>query len=186
MHGKGIDVLTGAMHDPQHGVHARRTPRLAAACLTVAAATAALLGAGGARALAAGPGATPPPTTCSGVVRIDALAFAPAEIAAGQSSTATLVATNCTGQPQNVSETWAASWVSASTTGIPAGCPVIDPLSRQATFAPHARAAASTGYLVFAGCTADALRLTVTVSQSGVLLGRASATLLIDHPVAAG
>jgi hypothetical protein len=149
-------------------------------------AAAAALTAAGVQAAAAAPGAATPPTGCTGVVRIDALALDPAHVPAGGSATATLVATNCTGQTQNVSETWAASWVSAGTTGIPAGCPVIDPLSRQASFAPYARAAASTGYLVFAGCTADALRLTVTLSRSGVVIARAGATLGIDHPAATG
>ncbi|WP_405591760.1 hypothetical protein [Streptomyces sp. NBC_01190] len=138
-------------------------------------------GAGPAAADGAGP-SVPPPTACARVIRINDLTFDPARVTAGETSDLTLDATNCTGQSQAVTETWAGTWLSATTTGVPAGCPVIDPLPRQVTFAPHARTSTVTGYLVFAGCAAAGLRGTVTIEQAGVQLARQSAVLLIDQP----
>ncbi|HEY3477658.1 MAG TPA: hypothetical protein VGL02_02060 [Streptomyces sp.] len=123
--------------------------------------------------------ATPAPSTCSGVVRINSLTFSPAEVAPGGTSAATLKATNCTGVTQSVTETWTARWGSDASGGIPQGCPVLDPLLRGVSFAPYAHNATSTGYLVFAGCTADRLTVTVTLRQGTTLLGQRSADLLI-------
>ncbi|MFC4031366.1 hypothetical protein ACFO3J_07740 [Streptomyces polygonati] len=153
-------------------------PRRVLASLTAAAALGVAVSVSGAGPAAADGAPSP---SCAQVVRIDSLAFDPAEITAGGTSALELVATNCTGQSQAVSETWAGSWLSATATGIPSGCPVIDPLPRQVTFAPHARVSTTTTYLVFPGCTASALRVTVTVSQAGTQLARRSADLLIDH-----
>lgn len=123
--------------------------------------------------------AVPSSGTCSGVVGVDGFGFSPAVVAPGESSAATLTATNCTALPQTVSETWAGRYSSSTGTGVPAGCPIIDPLLRGVTFAPHASAATSTTYLALPGCTADRLTVTVTLSQGGVQLGRVSADLLI-------
>lgn len=154
---------------------------LASVTAAVAAGAAALLTAG--PAVAAAP-ATVPPTTCSGVVRIDGFAFDPPEIAPGGSSTATLAATNCTASSQTVSETWYGTWLSSSgTTGIPSGCPAIDPLPRTVAFAPHQSLGTSSAWYVFPGCTANGLRLTVRITQGPTLLGQAVADLKIDQPV---
>jgi hypothetical protein len=153
-------------------------PRRILACLTaVAAAGTALLTAGHAAAAT-----TTPPTTCSGTVWIGGLAFDPPHVAPGGSSTAALTAANCTGATQTVSETWSGSWLSSSATGIPTGCPAIDPLPRTVTLAPYQKVATATTYLVFPGCTADALRLTVRVSQGGTVLATRTADLVIDRP----
>lgn len=162
-------------------------PRRLLACVTAAAATcAAVLAAGGGQAVAAtGRTAqtTPPPTSCVQVIRIDSLAFDPAEISPGGFSDAVLTATNCTGLSQDVTEQWSGRWLaSASATGQPSGCPVIDPLIRRVAFGPYAQVSTDTGYTVFPGCTATVLRVTVTLSQAGTQLGQRSANLIIDQP----
>ncbi|WP_333770892.1 hypothetical protein [Streptomyces sp. IBSBF 2435] len=152
----------------------RRLSALVTAAAAVATAT--VVSAGGPAAAA-----TPPPAPCatSSVVRVDGLAFDPASVPAGGTSTATLAATNCTGQSRTISETWVGRFLSGTSTGIPAGCPVIDPLPRSVTFAPYAQVSTAGSYLVLAGCTADRLRLTVTLSQGGVQLASRTADLLI-------
>jgi hypothetical protein len=144
-----------------------------------AVAAAAVVSAGSPVTAATPDATTPPPTTCSTVVKVNGLAFDPPSVPAGGTSTATLTATDCTGLPQTVTETWQGRFTSGSSTGIPAGCPAVDPLPRSVTFAPYQRVATSTGYLVFAGCTADRFHLTVTISQGGVQLTTATADLLI-------
>lgn len=154
-------------------------PRRLFACLTAAAAAgAAVLVAGGGQAMAAG---TLSPTPCATAteIRIDGLAFNPPQVFPGKSSTATLTATNCTAASQTVAEQWSGTWLSATSSGIPSGCPVIDPLLRSVVFAPHQQVATSTTYTVPAGCTADALRVTVRLTQGGTLLGQRSADLII-------
>ncbi|GAA1253738.1 hypothetical protein GCM10009665_50510 [Kitasatospora nipponensis] len=151
--------------------------RLSFATAAAAASTALLAGAGPAMA-AADPAASATARACSGVVQINSLAFQPAQVSPGQGSTATLTATNCTGQAQTVSETWYGRFTSA-TGGFPQGCPVVDPFLRTVAFAAHQRVAASTSYLVLAGCQASAFTVTVTLSQNGVQLGQASAVLTI-------
>lgn len=159
----------------------RRTIGAAAALLTASASLA--LAAGTASAAAS---ATPAVCSTSSVIVIDGFVFNPATVARGQSSAATLAAHNCTGQTQVVSETWYGRYLSATGTGLPAGCPVIDPLERSVTFGPHAAVTSSTTYSTFAGCTASALQVTVSLtSSSGAALGSATATLAIVPPPAA-
>jgi hypothetical protein len=152
-------------------------PRRVLASLTAAAALGGAVlvsGAGPAVADGARAAACPPP------IRVNSLAFSPAEITAGGSSDLSLVATNCTGRSQAVTETWAGRWLSSSAAPLPTGCPAIDPLPRQVTFAPYTRVSTTTGYLVLPGCTASGLRVTVTLSQAGTQLAERSADLLID------
>ncbi|CAG7656022.1 hypothetical protein [Actinacidiphila bryophytorum] len=148
----------------------------AAACLAAAAVSA---GSATAAAPADPPTSGAPCATAAGGVRLDGLAFDPPSVPAGGTSTASLTATNCSDHDVTVRETWAARFLSGSSTGVPAGCPVIDPLPRSVTFGPHERVVTSTAYLVFADCTADLLRLTVTVSQDGVPPASRTADLLI-------
>jgi hypothetical protein len=140
-----------------------------------------LIAAGGASASAATPTATVRPATCSGTIRITSFAFQPPTIAPGQSSAATLAARNCMAQTVQATSYWFGTWV-GSTTGIPAGCPVIDPLPRSMTFAPNALVMLSTSYLVFPSCTATALQVTVRIGGSGgATLASRTATLTIKH-----
>jgi hypothetical protein len=102
----------------------------------------------------------------------------------GHSSTVTLVARNCTNQAQTVSVLTVARFVGA-TTGIPAGCPAIDPLPpARVTIAPGGSYSSSTTYLVFAGCTATALEATVRITgaTTGTLLATATTRLTIIQP----
>ncbi|MFG1806758.1 hypothetical protein [Streptomyces sp. NPDC049040] len=153
----------------------RRLPALVTAAAALAAGTA---------VSAAGPAAAAAPSTpcatAASVVRIDGLAFDPPSVAPGGTSAATLTATNCTGRALTLGTTWSGRFLSDTSSGIPAGCPAVDPLPRPVTFAPHERVSVTTGYLVLAGCTADRLRLTVTLSRDGVALAGRTADLLID------
>lgn len=118
------------------------------------------------------------PATCSGTVEITSLAFSPSAVPPGGSSTATLKAQNCTGQTISASATWIAQFQGAGG-GLPAGCPVIDPLARPLTFDPHGTVTQSTGYLVPSACQATSLHLTVRISAAGVVLATGSANLTI-------
>lgn len=155
--------------------------------------TAALLTASASLAIAGGPASAATAAgsagaavcSTSGVVVVDGFVFNPATVARGQSSAATLAAHNCTGTSQTVSETWYGRFVSATGTGIPAGCPVLDPFLRSVTFGPYAAVTTSTVYSTFAGCTATGLQITVRLTSStGAALGQATATLNIVAPPA--
>lgn len=157
--------------------------RRLSACLAAAAA-AALATPGLASATSAPSAAGPVPCSSASALLIGPLAFTPPEIPPGLSSTAALPVANCTGATQTATETWYGTWLSAASTGIPDGCPAIDPLLRQVSVAPYQTVTTATGYLVPAGCTADALRLTVRISRSGTLLAQRTADLVIDRPTA--
>src|SRR5438067_1962920 len=105
-------------------------------------------------------------TTTGCTVQITSLAFAPATVAPGQSSVATVRARNCTRHSQQTATYWFGRFT-GSGPGIPAGCPAIDPLPRAATFAPHGSVTLQTTYPVFRSCTATALELTVRIVGSG-------------------
>lgn len=151
-------------------------------CVTVAGAAVLLVGSGS--AWAAGPAGAAGPSACSGVIRIDGLAFSPVAVAPGGSATAVLTATNCTAQAQAVTEQWTGDFSSLSGTGVPAGCPVIDPLLFPRTFPAGSQATSATTYTVPVGCTADRLTVTVRLTQGATVLGTAGATLIIDQPSA--
>jgi hypothetical protein len=124
------------------------------------------------------------PSACGGIIEISQLAFSPATVARGQSSTAGLVARNCTGTSQQTTETWLGSFI-GSAAGIPPGCPVIDPLAQQADFPAHGQLSSSVGYTVFSSCTAIELQVTVKITSStGTLLAQQTATLAITAPPA--
>ena len=152
-------------------------------CVTVAGA--AVLLTGGGSAGAAAPSAVMAPGACSGVLRVDGFAFSPAAVLAGGSSTAVLTATNCTAQAQTVTEQWTGRFSSLTSTGVPVGCPVIDPLLRSRVFAARSQATSSTTYVIPTGCAAGQLTVTVQLTQGGTVLGTASAVLAIDGPTPA-
>jgi len=139
--------------------------------LTALALGAAVSGAGPATA------AGPAPAACTGTVQITSLAIAPLVVAPGQLATATLTAQNCTDQPVTASATWVGRFVGATLP--PPGCPVIDPIARPADFAAGGTITQSTGYLVFAGCTATDLQVTVRITAGGVLLAQQTADVPI-------
>ena len=97
-------------------------------------------------------------------VVIDGFAFDPAEIPPGDSSTADLISTNCTAGTLTTQEEWTGQWISATGSGIAAGCPVLDPLLRDVTYQPGQELAENTVYDVPAGCEAAELAVTVKIS----------------------
>jgi len=133
---------------------------------------------------AAAPSAHPVPATCTGTIQIRQFAFSPSTVTAGQSSTAGLVARNCTGKTQKVTETWFGSF-SGSAPGIPPGCAAIDPFPQQTTFPAHGQLSTGVTYTVFPTCQATSLKVTVEITSStGTLLAEQSATLAIIPPPA--
>jgi hypothetical protein len=142
--------------------------------------------AGGFTAAAAGgtAAAAAPAQACavSTVIEITSFAFSPPAVTPGNSSTATLTALNCTDQTQQTSETWSGRFTGPSSSGIPAGCPAIDPIAFGVTFPPDGTASRSVGYLVPASCTASELVVTADIhGTNGNLLAAGTATLQIVH-----
>jgi hypothetical protein len=123
--------------------------------------------------------APPQPSLCSGVLRVDSFAFDPPSVSAGGSSAAALTVRNCTGQTQAVTETWTGRFSTDTGTGIPPGCPALDPLPRPVTLAPRQRNTTATTYIAFASCAATHLTVTVTITQGATQLARTSAVLTI-------
>jgi hypothetical protein len=124
---------------------------------------------------------------CAGAAQpvvVDGFAFDPAAIPPGTSSTADLISTNCTAGTLATQEQWTGQWISATGTGIPAGCPVIDPLPADVTYQPNQELAENTIYNVPAGCEAVELAVTVKISiptGSAASIVTATAYLKIDQ-----
>ena len=141
-----------------------------------------LVAAGATGASAATPTPTPAPCTSTSTVQITSFVFVPPSVPAGGSSAATLSARNCTTQTVQANTTWFGRFL-GPTTGIPTGCPVIDPLPRGVTFPPRGSITLSTIYRTFPSCTATALQITVRITGTGgALLATATATLVIIQP----
>lgn len=137
---------------------------------------------GAATLATAGPaGAVGTSTGCTGVIRITRMAFRPPAVAPGNSSTVHVLAVNCTDQSQHTSVTWFGRFISSSG-AVLQGCPVIDPVSEAADFAPLGQFRGKLTYLVPAGCTATLLRVTAEFSEGGAILAERSANLTITHP----
>jgi hypothetical protein len=125
--------------------------------------------------------ATRPPASCSGVIQITSLAFTPPAVPPGGTSTANMIARNCTGATQRASVLWLGRFV-GSGSGIPPGCPAIDPLPpAQVTFTPHGRVRASLGYFVPVSCMATQLQVTVVIEQGATVVAQRTADLTIIH-----
>ena len=132
--------------------------------------------AGSGTAIAATPSQACAVTT---VIEITHFAFSPPAIPAGQMSTATLTALNCTAQRQQTSETWSGRFAGPGG-GIPPGCPAIDPISLGANFPAHGSVSTSVGYSVPLSCAATQLIVTVDINgDNGVLLAQGTAVLEI-------
>jgi hypothetical protein len=128
-------------------------------------------------ALAAGP----VPPTCTQIVRITGLAFTPPAVAPGGASAANLALHNCTPSSEAVTATWLGRFVGADG-GIPAGCPVLDPLPQRATLGPYGDFHSAVTYTVPASCTATQLQVTVRVQQDTRILDQRTAALRITQP----
>jgi chitodextrinase len=154
------------------------TPLILAAGLAVAGATDAL-------AAAVGAGTATPPA-CTGTIQITSLGFSPTAIAPGQTSAAGLTVQNCTTQAQQTTTMWVARFVGPGT-GIPPGCPGIDPLVRPANVPAGMQLSLTTTYLAFQTCTATGLQLNVQViGSTGTVLATQTANLTIGGTTAPG
>jgi hypothetical protein len=157
-----------------------RTFRSAVLLLTAPAALGLSLAASGPAAAAVHPavGCT---SAASNPIEINGFAFTPPQVAPGGSSTADLITTNCTDTTLTATQEWTAQWLPlAAGGGIPAGCPVIDPLVRSVTYAPGEALAENTAYTAVVGCQAAELAVTVHISAGGAQ-ETATAYLVIEH-----
>lgn len=157
-----------------------RRSALAASVVLTCATVVSSVGAGAASA-AQSPATAGTPCSSTQPILISSLTFQPPAVHPGSSSTATANVVNCTAQTQQASAQWMGRFVSASGTGFPAGCPVIDPLLLPVNLPPHGSATSSVGYLVPSGCTANALIVTVEILQQGKVITQRSATLIIEQ-----
>ena len=148
----------------------------------------AILAGSGPAAAAARSGAHPAPLVCATAtpIELDGFAFAPPEVTPGNSATADLITTNCTAGTLVTEEEWTAQWLPPTGTGLPAGCPVIDPLMRPVTYAPGQELAENTAYLVPAGCRAAGLAVTVQIFVSTGTSVLTAATELTIEWIASG
>jgi hypothetical protein len=120
---------------------------------------------------------------CAGVLQITHLAFGSATVAPGQTVIAQLRARNCTAQTVTTTLVWSGRYLGSSTGAIPPGCPVIDPVAKQVTFAPYGGDIDNLSYLILPGCTATALQTTTTFDgPAGTVLAQASAQVAITTP----
>jgi hypothetical protein len=95
-----------------------------------------------------------------------------------------VAARNCTGQPQSTLVLWLERFLGPNDTGIPPGCPAIDPLPPQpASLAPFGGSTASSTTLIVPSCTATQLEVTARFTgPSGTVLGQRTADLPIAQP----
>ena len=125
------------------------------------------------------PSAAASAATPSCVVKISAMGFRPRHVAPGGTSVVRVKAWNCTKQAQTATLTWIGQFVGPGP-GLPAGCPVIDPVAQPITVAPRAQFTSSLGFTVFSACTATSLSATARLTDStGSVLAAKTATLII-------
>jgi hypothetical protein len=126
---------------------------------------------------------------CTGsTIAVDQFSFNPAAVTPSQSSTLTLVLHNCTGQTAAGSSDWypALTW---SGTGLPPGCPHLDPVAFTYSMAPGATSTTTFGLGdPIAGCLATGLQVTANVYENGVTgaVATAAANLVIIQPAPGG
>jgi hypothetical protein len=125
---------------------------------------------------------------CTDGIAISQFAFSPVTVPVGQTSTLTLVLRNCTSQALQGSSTWQPAFTGAGT-GLPPGCPVLDPVSFSYSMAPGSTSTATLGLGdPIASCQATGIQATVNVLVNGVTGTAATATanLVITHPATGG
>ena len=149
-------------------------PLLVFACTTAASITSVTT-------VAVKPAAGATPAACTGTIDITHLAFKPRKVAPGESSTAHLVARNCTRSSVEANVTWVATWVGPASGTYPSGCPVIDPISESADFTPRGKFISEMNYEVPGGCEASGLYLTVRISAESGQITQRSADLKIEQ-----
>ncbi|MBO0867089.1 MAG: cellulose binding domain-containing protein [Micromonosporaceae bacterium] len=140
---------------------------------------------GGTAATASIAAAAVSPADCTGTVQVTSFTFDPPEISPGGRSTATLVLQNCTSTAVTAQAIWFGQYSTPGVSGIPAGCPAIDPIVMTANLAPNGTATQTEPYLTFSQCTATHLDAIVNLSAGGTSLGQFKAPLTIDQPTSA-
>jgi Cellulose binding domain len=123
---------------------------------------------------------------CTGTVQVAGFSFDPSRVSPGGRSVATLTVQNCTSTAVSVSATWFGRFTAPGVTGIPAGCPAIDPIVQQSNIAPNGTATQSLGFSTFAQCTAAELDAVVNLSAGGTTVGSFTAPLTIVQPACTG
>jgi hypothetical protein len=157
--------------------------RLIGVLLTAAAITSVVIG-----ATAATAGTTPAanPAACTGTVQVTSFTFSPSSVSPGGRSTATLTVQNCTSAAVSVSGTWFGRFTAPGVTGIPSGCPAIDPLVQSSTIAANGTATQTMVFTTFAQCTATELDAMVNLSAGGTTVGSFTAPLTIVQSTCTG
>jgi hypothetical protein len=119
-------------------------------------------------------------TACT-TLAITSLRFHPRTVAPGGSATARLRARNCTTQTQSAILTWLGRFRDQGG-GLPAGCPVIDPLAQSVEFAARGSFRVHLDFTVPATCNATSLQETARLSGAGgVVFAEQTATLGISR-----
>lgn len=120
---------------------------------------------------------------CSSDIYIGQFAFYPPSIPAPGSSTLSLTFLNCTNQPLSGQMIFFGQWTWQGT-GVPPGCPVIDPVRMPYEAGPGTLENLLRPYSTFAGCAATRLQVTVQFTVNGVVgpVAQATATLTIVQP----
>jgi hypothetical protein len=114
--------------------------------------------------------------TCTGGIAIKQFSFNPPSVPVGHTSTLTLVLQNCSSQAVQGTSIFAARFTGAGT-GIPPGCPAIDPVGFGYSLAPGATATQTLGLGdPVSSCPATGIQATVNVSVNGVTGTAATAT----------
>jgi hypothetical protein len=150
--------------------------RLVGVLLTAVAITSVVVGSTAATASTA---SAADPAACTGTVQVTSFTFDPPSVSPGGNSTATLVVQNCTNAAVSISGTWFGRFTAPGVTGIPAGCPAIDPLVKQSNIAANGTATQTMGFSTFAQCTATELDAVVNLSAAGTTVGSFTAPLTI-------
>jgi hypothetical protein len=121
-----------------------------------------------------------PAPRCGGHVRITSFGWQPSDVRPGDSATVAVTAQNCKHRELSASVEWIGQYAGIGT-GLPDGCPVIDPVSTPVTLPSKDSARAQLGFNILPGCSATGLTETVRLLSNGTVLATASATLTITQ-----
>ena len=136
------------------------------------------------------PGAATAATTaaCTSGVSVSQFSFDPSSVPPTGDSALTLVLQNCGSQAVQGSSDWYPA-LTSSGTGLPPGCPHLDPVAFTYALAPGATSTATLGLGdPIAGCVATGLQVTANVYENGVTgaVATATADLVITPPTPNG
>ncbi|HEV2345382.1 MAG TPA: cellulose binding domain-containing protein [Actinocrinis sp.] len=138
---------------------------------------------GGTAAAAVG-GTSAAAASCTGTIDITQISMTPASVTPGQGATMNFTAVNCTSQSVTTNLIEYGRFLGpGSSTGVPQGCPVIDPIAPSVTFAPNGTYTGTIGFQVFSGCTATSLEGIINFENSSGVNVQGTATVAIVQPV---